>query len=77
MNPKEKAKELIEKYCQVLFGDEQFVNLTKPIKCALIAVDEIWECMKADDEKHDCCHWCNSPEMKFWDDVKEEISKLR
>jgi hypothetical protein len=72
MTPTEKAKELIEKYCQVLFGDENFVSLTKPKQCALIAVDEIlslrmvWVMGRDDDYS----------EGDFYQQVKEEINKL-
>ncbi len=60
MTAKEKAKELVENYCQIIFGDEQFVNINKPKQCALMAVDEILSLSF-------------SP---YWGLVKKEIGKL-
>lgn len=74
MTPKEKATELTNKYCQVLFGDERFVNINNPKKCILILCDEIIESYKQftgmyDQEFFDSQH-------DFWIEVKKEIAKL-
>jgi hypothetical protein len=74
MTPKEKAKELVDKYLKVSFGVvEEYIPV--PIvfakQCALIAVDEIiasnpnlkWFA-KLDDS------------IKYWQEVKKEIELL-
>ena len=72
MTPKEKAKELIEKYRDVSISFVDSIEGTCDIRinnedakeCALIAVDEI---LKLDIYKSD--QW-------YWEEVKEEIEKL-
>jgi hypothetical protein len=68
MNPKEKAKELYEKYEFVYI--QNYTSEHEVKQCALIAVDEILniniketteECMKL---------------IKYWNEVKLEIEKL-
>lgn len=65
MTPKEKAKELVDKYYN--FGDQEF-DYSKEF--ALIAVDEIilqcWDYREIDLEKS-----CD-----YWEEVKQEIEKL-
>ena len=69
MTPKEKAKELIEKF--TYFGDP--ADYTDPreiaIYHALIAVDEIIK----DREKLFEHYWID---LKYWQEVKQEIEKL-
>jgi hypothetical protein len=63
-NPKEKAKELVEKFRISKAITESYAKL-----CALIAVDEI----------RSCINWNHYPldrEWRFWDEVKQEIEKL-
>ncbi len=88
MTPETKAKELYDniihnivnmeiKESSATYGwvSKKFLNdIAK--QCALVSIEEVWQFMKADDEKHDCCSWCNSPEMRYWEKVKEEINKL-
>ena len=72
MTPKEKAKELIEKYRDVSISFVDSIEGTCDIRinnedakeCALIAVDEI---LKLDIYKSD--QW-------YWEEVKEEIELL-
>ena len=72
MTPKEKAKELVEKYrnVSISFIDsiegacDMYINNEDAKECALIAVDEI---LKLDIYKSD--QW-------YWEEVKEEIEKL-
>ncbi len=71
MTAKEKARELISKYTFLSYpeSDAKFYN---PKQCALIAVDEIIQSQK-------CCNECKyegSIEMKFWQQVKQEITNL-
>ena len=67
-NPKEKAKELVDRYYWV-FGDGYLGD--QHIQCALIAVDE----MLSNDG------WSSSREewarfKKYFEEVKQEIEKL-
>ena len=65
MTPKEKAKELVNKfrpYTKIIVADAEYIEDTK--KCALIAVDEIIK----------VAYWNNVKE--FYQEVKQEIEKL-
>lgn len=66
MTPKEKAKELFDKY--QIAGSQWYVDTTK--KYALIAVDEIIEAID--------WHYYETPnnEIQYWEEVKQEIEKL-
>jgi hypothetical protein len=87
MNPKEKAEELLRIFynqmgmpldcewndgCYNKFKDRN--GLAKA--CALIAVDEIFEFMKMDDDHHEDAHFANSHWVHYLVAVKEEIKKL-
>ena len=66
MTPKEKAKELIDKYQFVYI--QNLTSMFEVKECALIAVNEIldiayWEYMESMGEK----------EEKYWQEVKQEI----
>lgn len=84
MTPKEKAKELVDKFYQrfplkmdviTTRGDLswEYDSWNEAKQCALIAVDEIlWEIIKyADNSKEYVIE--NS---KYWEEVKQEIKKL-
>lgn len=67
MTPKEKAKELIEKYsigypivCRM---NNRNMYLNEAVHCALIAVDETLNA-------------CNRFDMPFWEQVKTELENL-
>ena len=64
MTPKEKAKELFDKY--QIAGSQWYVETTK--KYALIAVDEIIQEMNS--------VMLPNPFKQYWNDVKQEIEKL-
>lgn len=73
MTPKEKAKELIDKYQFVYI--QNYTSMFEVKECALIAVDEIIEELKFLKDTEDCnedvfdgCH--------YWQEVKNEIEKL-
>ena len=80
MNPKEKAKELIERYkfeseynCQ----PSTVSGLCK--KCALIAVDEIILALKTTTghcELRDLDWHEVQNDFEYWNDVKQELSSL-
>jgi hypothetical protein len=63
MTPKEKAKELVDKF-KLSTGANTKINIYVAKQCALIAVDEI---LKLDIYKSD--QW-------YWEEVKEEINLL-
>ena len=62
MTPKEKAKELVNKYLAIQFGD---FPTTDAKQCALIAIKEIKEAMELP-----------SQEYKYWEQVEQEIPNL-
>lgn len=75
MTPKDKAKELFQKFCLVIKTEETefgyFTNVIHAKECALIAVDEILFSNNTYFETnmpHEC--W------KYWLEVKQEIEKL-
>ena len=80
MTPKEKAKQLVEKYISasvvVEYGKEYYHS--KPFslakQCALIAVDEILQAIIETES------YLNSDsqtsEYKYWEQVKQEINNL-
>jgi hypothetical protein len=69
MTPKEKAKELVDKFKKHAKENRtslgatpgMFKNINHPKQCALIAVDELIE---------------NLPDTDYWKYVKREIEKL-
>ena len=61
MTPKEKAKELVDIYYDIL---PNWVNIDDAKQCALIAVGLLLEEMFFEDEP------------KYWQQVKKEIEKL-
>ena len=79
MTPKEKAKELVNKFKigDVVTEKLQVVNIDIYSKLfALRAVDEIIEFMEVDDFDSDTCYWANHSKMQYWIEVKQEIEKL-
>ena len=67
MTPKEKAKELIDKYQFVYI--QNYTSMFEVKQCALIAVDEIFEAL----DEH---HWQNRNVTEYYKEVKQEIEKL-
>ena len=66
MTPKEKALDLVEQFSSVLMHDEVYED---SIKCALIAVDKIFEAL----DEH---HWQNRNVTEYYREVKHEINNL-
>jgi hypothetical protein len=66
MIPKEKAIELVEQFSSVLMHDEVYED---SIKCALIAVNQIFEAL----DEH---HWQNRNVTEYYRQVKQEINNL-
>jgi hypothetical protein len=70
MTPKQKAKELVDKYNKdiILYWDLSY-NQAK--KCALIAVDEILDEIQPFE-----LAWEYQSKIEFWNNVKKEIETL-
>ena len=74
MTPKEKAKELVDKFARI-DGYEDSIDLSKceyEKQCALIAVDEILDLNLGLSN----CDENNWDIDKFYNEVKQEIEKL-
>jgi hypothetical protein len=71
MTPKYKAKELVDKFTVV--GLQQ---RNEGIQCALIAVDEIFQFMKMDDDYTETASNANSIWVNYFNEVKKEIELL-
>jgi hypothetical protein len=72
MTPKEKAKELVDKYFIELNEHNESYDEEAAIQCALIAVDEIRYFMINSlkwDKKH-------NGNVLYWNEVKQEIINL-
>lgn len=69
--PKEKAKELVEKFEDYVFCDKHTELPLKimQIECAKIAVEEIIK-------NTDMYNGDLNPKWKFWNDVKSELNKM-
>lgn len=69
-NPKEKAKELFNKYCYAIRTEETdsgyFTNVIYAKHCAIIAVNEILSAIEYLDDDSEY----------FWEEVKNELEKL-
>ena len=67
MTPKEKAKELVDKFNNSYDEESKtyilYQNVDESKRCALIAVDE-------------CLNTCVENMIYYWQEVKEEINKL-
>jgi hypothetical protein len=66
MTPKEKAKELIDKYQFVYI--QNYTSMFEVKECALIAVDEIIENEKIDNLEDN--------NLSYWQQVKQEIINI-
>jgi hypothetical protein len=69
MNPREKAKELFEKYYVELKEHNGFYDLETAKQCVIIAVDEIIKTFRKDLPKIGLG-------KGFWAEVKQEINNL-
>lgn len=82
MTPKDKAKELINKFKPHAdwnneYGStEEKANIKHAKECVLITVMEILAFMEDEDKEHEDCHNINSPKYRFWESVETEIKNL-
>ena len=65
MTPKEKAKELVDKYLDI-DSKYEYLSYSMAKQCALIAVDEILS----------LCWNGNMVAMEYWQKVKQEIEEI-
>jgi hypothetical protein len=75
MTPKEKAKELVEKFrLNVLDYEGCSINEHKAKQCALIAVDEILDIIE--DDGFTFAEYHDKKTIEYWFEVKQEIEIL-
>jgi len=76
MNPKEKAKQLVNKFMSAtmtLVADYEWVeDINSAKQCALIAVNEILNVYELLDEDADIMF---KTELNYWQETKQEIEK--
>ena len=72
MTPKEKAKELVEKFSDLEDG-EMYIGKSK--ECALIAVDEIINSLENYGKESDELQNMEN-DFRYWQEVKEELLKM-
>lgn len=78
MSPKEKAKELVDKYCKGIFSGEYMPTEWSIIcsrQCALIAVGEIINSYSGNLENGTIDFMINPNPIEYWNEVKEELNK--
>jgi hypothetical protein len=79
-NPKEKAKELFNKYCYAIRTEETdsgyFTNVIYAKQCAIIAVDEIIDRLIWHTGVSDLGNTVLVDDIKYWREVKNELEKL-
>jgi len=73
MTPKEKAKELFNKYW-IILKSNPFKAKEQSVKCALITIDEIIKELIEVEFNYDLN--LGSDLLPYWNDVKSEIEKL-
>jgi hypothetical protein len=82
MTPKEKAKELVDKYAdnlpRIWYNVVESKNYHSARQCALIAVDEIISIVPYENYNRDtlCPYDFADLSREYWQDVKQEIEKL-
>ena len=75
-NPKEKAKELVEKFKQYADNSTYGYEQEADKQCALIAINEIIEQWEYIDTYLADLKGELNPNLKFWIEVEQEIEKL-
>lgn len=77
MTPKEKAKELVNLYCQLL-AIRDYENKEKAKQCAILAVEELINMANLYDihNAKEPTHIYTFNVVLYWQEVKNEIDKL-
>jgi hypothetical protein len=82
MSPKSKAKELVEKFADVLpsvfYNSEESKNYPRAKQCAIIAINEILQINWYHSQPECFDDLANEYKEKsfYWNEVKEQIEKL-
>lgn len=80
MTPKEKAKELFDKYYSNIpetgLQGKYSIFIQHAKKCALIAVDEILNAIIRKKYLIEIGEWIETSENNYWQQVRTEIEKL-
>jgi hypothetical protein len=79
MTPKEKAKELVDKYMNInklKLSDYSVIYTPTAKQCALIAVDEIIILLPNINETPPIYRKSDGFYFQYWQEVKQEIEKL-
>lgn len=71
LTPKEKAKELVNKYLQIYDG-----RVHQAVQCSLIAVDEIINTLNCDIRDLDVRGSVLLDLIQYWREVKQELLKM-
>ncbi len=76
LTPKEKAKELVQRYIDEAYQEDEN-NLYTPIakQCALIAIDEIIKSLENYGKESDELQNMEN-DFRYWQEVKEELLKM-
>lgn len=73
MTPKQKAKQLFDKYCHAIRTEEDddgfFTNIIHAKRCAMISANEVIE-------SHQFLDSIKTTTYKYWREVKQQIEKL-
>tara|TARA_R110000823_G_scaffold311505_1_gene437216 strand:+ start:454 stop:699 length:246 start_codon:yes stop_codon:yes gene_type:complete len=81
MTPKEKAKELLDRFEEesicIFYDGSTEKSMTKAAKqCALICVDELIMCLPSINGRPPNYQFINEYVSEYWEEVKQEIEKL-
>ena len=77
MTPKEKAKELVDRYFNEISDVNPMSHFGNTVKqCALICVDEIITCTPSVNGRPPNYQDINKGTKEYWQEVKQEIHKL-
>jgi hypothetical protein len=74
--PKEKAKELFEKFLFYTLNDFSDENFEQTRQCALVAVDEIIQILPTSEYLEDVGNTIENRQRTYWNQVKQEIKNL-
>lgn len=74
-NPKEKAKELVNNYINVVPQDFGGMDKDLAKQCALIAVNEVLNILPQNEYLEDRGEYYENRERLYWKEVKQEIEK--
>lgn len=81
MTPKEKAKELVDKFLYAnkghFYQECPLEDLEAAKECALVAVDEILKILPTNEYLEDLRKYIENRERVYYKEVKQEIEKIQ